>query len=533
MPPTVLLEILGGIGLFLLGIVLLTDGLRALAGEGLRRGLARFTGSRFKAFLSGLAATAVIQSASATILMTMGLGAAGLLTMTQSLAIMVGANVGTTGTAWLVATLGLRFSIGQVAFVFVALGAFVRLLLRGGWAASGQAVAGFGLLFVGIDLLRAGMEGLAPTIATIGAGESGWLGAAALVLVGALTTVVVQSSSVTVAATLTAVFTGGLSLTDGALLVVGQNLGTTSTSILGGLGAGTQGRRVAVAHVGINLGTGLTMFLLFRPLLWASSGFSDLLGTGDTIALAAFHTGFNLVGAAIALPLLGPIQRGTERIVHERGPPLARNLDPLVARVPGVGVEAVRRAIAEVAAAGLGVARSRLEHGRLVPGTERRQEAVERGLLRCQDFLAGLHTTPDSPEHDLHLRTVHALDHLERIVEAGRDPTLRQAGVTALRNAPAGVRFRDALDQADRWVSGDLDTPAEEALAALEGIPAARKRHRSEAMARAAAGEQEFSVALAELDALNWMRDLAHPLARLIHYLGGPGREADADPSMA
>lgn len=156
--------LLGGIGLFLLGMTLLTDGLKVLAGDALRRVLARFTGGPTRAMLSGAALTALIQSSSATTLATIGFVSAGLLTFQQAVGLVFGANLGTTSTAWLVSLLGLKLSVSAVALPLVGVGALARLLARDRWAAAGTALSGFGLVFVGIDTLQAGMADLAAQI---------------------------------------------------------------------------------------------------------------------------------------------------------------------------------------------------------------------------------------------------------------------------------------------------------------------------------------------------------------------------------
>ena len=144
---------LGGLGLFLLGMTVLTDGLRALAGRALRRLLSRFTRSPLSGAMTGAVTTAVVQSSSATTVAAVGFVGAGLLTFPQALGIVLGANVGTTITGWLVALLGFKLELGTAAMPIVLVGALIRLFARGRASAVGFAVAGFGLIFVGISLL--------------------------------------------------------------------------------------------------------------------------------------------------------------------------------------------------------------------------------------------------------------------------------------------------------------------------------------------------------------------------------------------
>ncbi|MDL5056917.1 Na/Pi symporter [Geitlerinema calcuttense] len=151
-------KLAGGIGIFLVGMLLLTDGLKAFAGDSLKKTLVRFTGAPWKAFMSGTIITALVQSSSATTVTVIGFVSAGLLTFPQALGVVFGASLGTTSTGWLVSALGLKVSIGYYVLPLIGVGALMRLLARGRWRVLGMALAGFGLIFVGIESLQAGMD---------------------------------------------------------------------------------------------------------------------------------------------------------------------------------------------------------------------------------------------------------------------------------------------------------------------------------------------------------------------------------------
>lgn len=174
-------SLLGGIGLFLLGMILMTDGLKTAAGDALRRVLLRFTGGPFRAMLSGATITALVQSSSATTLTTIGFVSAGILTFQQAVGVIFGANLGTTSTGWLVSLLGFKVSIASYALPMVGVGALLNLLGRGRLRAAGLALAGFGLIFVGIDQLQSAMAVVATRIDpsmfprdTFGGASSSW-----------------------------------------------------------------------------------------------------------------------------------------------------------------------------------------------------------------------------------------------------------------------------------------------------------------------------------------------------------------------
>lgn len=525
---SVAFDIVAGIGLFLLGIVLFMDSLRSIAGDALRRGLLRFAGTPMKAMLTGFVTTTFIQSAHATIVIAMGLAGAGILTGAQSIAILIGANIGTTGTAWLVAWLGLRIGFGPIAAVMVAAGAFTRILSKGKWGMLGQTVAGFGLLFVGIGRLADGMSGLQIGVDGVSAG-GGVGGALALIGVGVLTTVVTQSSSVTVAATITAVFTGVLSLQDAAWLVIGQNLGTTSTLVIVSIGATAPGRRLALAHVIINGSTAVIVALAFRPLLWFVTTVIHGIGGDDALAVAGFHTVFNIVGALIWMPLLALLTARLHRWVPDKGPRLASILDPLTARVPGVGVDSARRAVAEIGAEMCSIIRSRLEHGLLPRGSQVRLENVERAMLRLNDFLSNVQSSPaDAATRRRHMDVLHAVERLDHLIEACTRGRLRKTAIRSSELAATYDGFSHGLQTAKDWLKSDLMEHPAELLASLTVVEDRRHQDQDRVLETTAMGELVFPEAMNRLEAAAWITRQAHYLGRLIRLLA-PQVEPEGD----
>ena len=429
--------VLGGVGIFLLGMVLLTEGLRAVAGEALRTLLQRFARTPFTALCSGTAVTALVQSSSATTLTTIGFVSAGLLTFPQAVGVIFGANLGTTSTGWLVSTLGLKVSLSIVAFPMVGIGALMRLMGRGKVAQGGMALAGFGLIFVGIDTLQLGMQGVAERLDPGAFPGATLLGRVGLVLLGGVMTVVMQSSSAAVATTLTGLHTGTLELSQAALLVVGQNMGTTVKAALASVGGSVPVRRTALAHILFNLVTGALALALF-PLLLA--GAVSITGEEDSaVAIAIFHSAFNVLGVAVLFPFLGRFAGMVERIVPEGGAKLTRNLDASVAEIPAVAVEAAR-------SAGVAVARVLFEDAvEALDGPERqrlrpregREETPEEALQRIRAFLTAVPSTHAAGDpFRRHLSVLHAADHLDRfrralVEERWMDPAMatRLAGV--------------------------------------------------------------------------------------------------------
>ena len=524
----------GGIGVFLLGMVLLTEGLRAMAGRSLRRGLARFTGSRISAVVSGAVATTLVQSSTATTMTTIGLVAAGLLPIVNAVGVILGANLGTTTMAWIVAYFGLKLDISSIAMVAVAAGALMRLLGRGRLAAAALPLAGFGLLFVGIGFMQTAMAGLSDGVDLSRFSTDSFGGLLLLVAVGAVMTIVMQASGAAVAATLTALAAGAIGLEQAAAMVIGQNIGTTPKALLAALGATAPARRTAMAHVVFNVGTGAVALAILPMFIWvatvtAGSG----PGHDPTITLAVFHTFFNVFGIVLVLPWLGTFTRLVSKLVPERGLALTRFLSPAVAEEPTVAVKAARTTLlmcaAEVGDHAIMLA-TRAGSARDLQATRLRLQQAQSALDETRTFLANVRSDAD-PEsaHRRHVSVLHALDHLqaasallvrsEALDRFARDPELRE-----LRDV-----MRDALEAMVGWCPVLApEGPADHVLELFASIPPLRRRTRRRVLRLVATGEADPDDAEAALEALAWAQSFSHHLMRAVHHLRepAPGDEA-------
>jgi phosphate:Na+ symporter len=524
----VALELLGGIGVFLLGMLLLSEGLRALAGGALRRGLARFTSRRLSAVASGAIATTLIQSSTATTMTTIGLVNARLLPVRNAIGVILGANLGTTSTAWIVAYLGLALDITGVALMAVALGAALRLSGRERLTNVGLPLAGFGLLFLGIGFMQSAMAGVAERFDLVGGVPAGPLGMIVLVLVGAAMTIVMQSSSAAVATTLAALHGGAIGLEGAAALVIGQNIGTTPKALLASLGASALARRTAMGHVLFNLGTGLVALAMLPLFVRASTLLSDAANHGGpdpTIALAVFHTLFNLVGVALILPFLDGFTRLVGRLVPDRGGPLTRHLEASVAAVPPLAVEAVRGAL-KTCAAELAEAAELLATRDLTTrerrGARLRLQQVREALDQAASFLAGIRSDPgNATEHARHVAVLHALDHLQVAAQGMRGFAPLERFRSASELATLRSSLRSALEGLVGWCR-DESVPPDEAADRLAAIPPQRREARQTILDDVARGAIHADEAEGTLDALAWAQALSHHLLRALHYLREP-----------
>lgn len=296
----------GGLGLFLLGIWLMTEGLRFAAGGALQRILRRGTGSPLAGLFSGIVVTAMVQSSSAVTVATIGFVNAGLLSLGRAVWVIFGSNIGTTMTGWLVAMIGIKLQIEPLALPFIGIGMLLRLGAPGRrLGAIGQAIAGFGAFFLGIGVLQGAFADIGSRFDVGAMPQAGLTSIFLFVGVGVVLTFLTQASAAVMAIALTAAAGGALPLEPAAAIVIGANIGTTTTALLAVIGATANAKRVAMAHVVFNIGSGI-IGVLALPFLLAGIELLRRLADapdGPATTLAAFHTLFNLLGVALIWPL--------------------------------------------------------------------------------------------------------------------------------------------------------------------------------------------------------------------------------------
>jgi phosphate:Na+ symporter len=447
---------------------------------------------------------------------------AGLLRFEQAVGLIFGANLGTTSTGWLVAVLGLKFKVSALAMPLVGVGAMLHLVGKRKVAALGFALAGFGLVFIGLDALQGGMAGLGGKLTPSSFPAPTLLGKVLLVLLGVVMTVVMQSSSAAVAMTLTALHAGSVGLEQAAAMVIGQNVGSTVTALVAAWSSGSAAaRRTALAHVGFNLSAGVVALVILGPFVWVIDGVLDEVGQEDpALILAAFHTMFNVLGVVLLMPMLGAFVRWIEALVPDEGEELARHLDPMILHVPPVAVEAARRVLLELAGrvfkrqiALLGGARDVWEE----------EAVVRRGWGATQEFLEKIQTREASQQaHARHVAMLHVLDHVRQGMERAGE-----AGVVGFGGEPVvlrgnGERLKAALEGALRWlVSGAPGVGPVEELERLAGeLKGAREGQRAEVLRLVAKGEVSAEEAERRLGAAVWHERAAHAAWRAVRYLG-------------
>ncbi len=508
-----ILSILGGIGLYIYGMQVMTEALRQLASQSLRQVLARFTRSPLSGALTGAAVTALVQSSSATLLTTIGFVGAGLITFPQAIGIIYGANIGTTITGWMVMALGLKLHLGTAALPLMFAGALLRVFAEHRLARLGLLVMGFSLMFLGLDYMQRGTDGIdmMPLFARL-PGDT-WTGRALLVLIGALFTVVVQASSAGVAMALVLLGAGTLTLPQAAALIIGMDIGSTVKSVLVTLGGSRDMRRTAMAHVAYNVVTG---FAAFFVLGGATAGLLAL--TGDPLSsLVAFHTLFNALGVVLMLPLTTPFAGMIERLVPDDDTLAPLRLDRALQKDADAALDAARGASAAVSRALFAALGDRLSPRRDGERLEALSPRLDAATARIEEFLTGLQLAGDKPGPlRRHAALLHQFDHLNRLARRA-DQTER---ITLMLNDPGLRRPALALGAALRQAAADLANPKVHARLNRLALLIARRtaRQRRSALLREHVGMVTPQGVFDLTDALRWLERSTRHAERIVHY---------------
>jgi phosphate:Na+ symporter len=458
------MTLLGGLGFFLLGIHHLTEGLKGLAGDSLRRTLQRLVGGRFSAVASGVAFTALIQSSTAAILTVIGFVSAGLVTFSQAIGVIMGATLGTTSTPWIVAIFGFRVRIATAALPVLGLGALLWLVGKGRARSGGAILAGFGLIFVGIEYMQKGMEGVRWNFAALQGPGALWL----LAGIGILMTIVMQSSTAAAATTLVALNAGSLSFEQGCAMIVGQSVGTAATTAVVVIGGSLAVRRAALAHIIFSVIVGVLGMVLLKPLAAAADLVGSQLHDPDgVLALAAFSSIFKLAGILAFYPWLDQYSNFIVRISGKGNMSAVSRLDSTLAGAGGpIALEAAWRAILDVARGAVEAIERRLL------GEKVKFESQTESVQQIERFLESLSldTTDLGTIGPRLVRLCHALDHL-----VGLHEYLSRIPAPASPSQPPNS-FMTGAQALGAWLQATRDPGAAPDPADIKMVAAASKQ---------------------------------------------------------
>lgn len=512
------LQTFGGLGIFLIGMIVMTDGLRQLAGDSVKFWLARFTRSPLSGVATGTACTALLQSSSATTVAAVGFVGAGLISFPAALGVVFGANLGTTITGWIVTVVGFKLNLIGLMYPCILLGAVLRLFAQQRMGTIGLALAGFGLIFVGIDILQSGMQGMRSFISEFQWDAGNYLDRIKLVGVGVIFTIVTQSSSAGVAAVLTALFAEAITLGQGLALVIGMDIGTTVTAAMAAVGGATGSQRTGLSHVIYNILTGCMAFLLISPYIYFIESVAPQRMAGEPeLALVAFHSGFNFLGVLLILPFTSNFASFIERIVPGDEDIYTAQLDKRLREDPAIALGAVRAAVVSQLIALFEQVEVAVESRASRTVLDRISRAIDRTL----EFAADIPSSSSSDCARELTALLHVLDHMSRLVERCRHvvPTLG-ASADEVELQQMSERLKEfarlhveLLRQSHRYGSVDQ---AEEVLERFEQF---EQPFRSHVIGRVADGEISIYEADNLLDRARWLHRVNRHVGKIILHL--------------
>lgn len=336
-------KLLAGLAIFLYGMFLMEDSIKNMSGKAFRKMIRQYTNGRLRSVASGALITTILQSSAAVSLMVLAFVGAGVMTMGNGIGVIMGSNIGTTLTAWLVAIFGFKLKIESFALPLIAVGGMIFIIFgpRSRVFQASRLLMGFGFLFLGLDFMKTSVENFSQhldiqRIATFGL----WL----YVIVGIVITALMQSSTVSIAIVLTALNSNLITFPMGAAIVIGANIGSTVTVLLGSIGGTQPKKRMSASHLIFNVITGIVAFAALQPLSWLVSHFIDTTAN-SVMALALFHTLFNVIGVVLFFPFIDILARYLVKFFPDRKEILTVFLGNTPTQVPEAATASLRNEI--------------------------------------------------------------------------------------------------------------------------------------------------------------------------------------------
>jgi len=322
------LKLIGSLGMFLYGMKIMSEGLQKVAGDRLRNVLTAMTTNRVTGVLTGIFITALIQSSSATTVMVVSFVNAGLLTLTESISVIMGANIGTTVTAWIISIFGFKVDMAALALPLLAIALPLIFSGKSTRKSIGEFIFGFSFLFMGLGFLKDNAPDLQQNPDMLAFVQNytdmGFASVLLFLFIGTVLTMIVQASAATMAITLIMCANGWISYELGAALVLGENIGTTITANLAALTGNTQAKRAALAHLVFNVFGVIWVLLIFTPFTDAVSWFVDRFmhpGSPEVAVsykLSAFHSAFNILNVCILIWMVKLIEKTVRWIIPQK-----------------------------------------------------------------------------------------------------------------------------------------------------------------------------------------------------------------------
>lgn len=512
----------GGLGLFLLGMIIMTDNLRKLAGDEIRATILRFTKTPTSGAITGAITTALVQSSSATTVAAVGFVGAGLMAFSSALGIIFGANIGTTITGWMVALLGFKYSIDTIALPIILFGAMMRLFTDGKLAHTSLAIAGFGLIFVGINSMQTGMQGMRDFIDFSQLPANDLIGLLKLVFLGLIFTVLTQASSAGVAITLTALYSGIVDFEQAAALVIGFDVGTTVTSLIATIGGTRGAKRTGYSHVFYNLLTAIIALLFIAPYTMAWDYFSPgALQNNAEIALVGFHSLFNILGVMLILPMTKYFSAFMYKLVPEPTETRVSGLDKQLLRTPELALNVVQNTLIDLGSALLQELNA-ITTQKPSLAFKSNLNQLQQDLDKTQAYLDAIHLHKnDSRQWKRLVSMIHMLDHLQRLHErCEEEPDRAQASKDFSDLQAASNEMAEVIhEMAELLAHKKWHQLVRQTKALHKFVDKDAELHRRKMVNTMGQGKIDAEALWDSLEAIRWMQRVSHHLYRLSYHL--------------
>jgi phosphate:Na+ symporter len=517
----VIVTLLGGLGIFLVGLIIMTKSLQSVAGDTLRNIMLRFTKSPYSGALSGAFMTTMLQSSSATTVTAVGFVGAGIITFSQSLGIIFGANIGSTFTGWIVALFGFKFSLGTAVLPFIFLGAILKLFAKNNVASIGFALAGFGLIFVGIDTMQEAVKGFENIITPEILPSDSIMGRLLLIVIGIAVTMLTQASSAGIAVTLTLLYGGAVNFEQAAALVIGMDVGTTVTAAMATIGGNINARRTGFSHVIYNFMSALFAFIFITPYIgiWEYIEPNAIRENGE-IALVAFHTSFNIISVLIILPFTDIFAKFIKKIIKEKENIFIKNLDEELLQDPRMALNMLLQSIMK---------EYQVILGHISAVFDDNSKYVRMDIQEIQTILDETHKFADKihihykddPNWDYLVAIIHIIDHLQRLHERCEEEEDRAVCAKHIGQLQDIIKYLDiiiietiSVQETNKW--NDVVKSSEELTKKIEQI---KQSFREEIAHQIASGDLDVPDCSDRLEAIRWLYRVSIHIFRINHYL--------------
>lgn len=342
-------EIIAGVAIFLIGMVFMEDGFKLFSGGLLENILRKSTSTLPKAIFSGFLATSIVQSSSLLTIIVISFLSAEIITLSGAVGVIFGSNIGTTTTVWIVSILGVKIDIAEYAMPMISFGAIFSFNKNKSYKGLGSILLGLGFVFLGIAYMKSGFESLKDAIDLASLYIEGYLGVVVYVIVGAIATVIIQSSLATMALIITALAVNHIEYYNALSLAIGANIGTTITAVIGSFNSNNNAKRLALAHLIFNMVTAVVAILFLYQLADLVRYISSLVGIGPKdyiLQLALFHTLFNVIGVLLVAPFTKKLVKYLLSIFKTKDSHAkAKYLDKAVVNSPEAALSAVKKEV--------------------------------------------------------------------------------------------------------------------------------------------------------------------------------------------